>query len=76
MPGKCNRRLSTFSFILSSSKAQRDIRPFYTLSKCVFQLKYSKMSHEMRILIKRPAKKKVGYEVEKRKDGFYYGRSN
>ena len=35
------------------------------------------MSDEtVRVQIKRPAKKKVGYEVELRKDGFYYGRLN
>lgn len=30
------------------------------------------MSETTRVLIKRPAKKKVGFEVEKRKDGYYY----
>ena len=30
---------------------------------------------EMRIQVKRASKKKSGYEVEKRDDGFYYGKA-
>jgi len=33
------------------------------------------MADEVRVVIKLPSKKKVGYEVEQGDDGFFYGRS-